>query len=121
MSPARYDEYVLAKDRVRYVGDEVAAVAAVDEETAERAVQLIKDGTFGTPDRIGTMTVNSGGSSSWTVPADAAPGTVFPYFCIFHGAPGGGRARPGRVPHRPEVTGSIPGPPSRQESVNLFM
>jgi len=41
VSPPRYDEYVLAKDMVRYVGDEVAAVAAVDEETAERALQLI--------------------------------------------------------------------------------
>jgi 4-hydroxybenzoyl-CoA reductase alpha subunit len=41
VSPARYDEYVLAKERVRYIGDEVAAVAAVDEETAERAVRLI--------------------------------------------------------------------------------
>jgi putative selenate reductase molybdopterin-binding subunit len=42
VSPARYDEQVLAKERVRYVGDEVAAVAAVDEETAERALQLIE-------------------------------------------------------------------------------
>jgi 4-hydroxybenzoyl-CoA reductase subunit alpha len=42
VSPARYDERVLANDRVRYVGDEVAAVAAVDEETAERALQLIE-------------------------------------------------------------------------------
>lgn len=41
VSPARYDEHVLAKERVRYVGDEVAAVAAVDCETAERAVELI--------------------------------------------------------------------------------
>jgi len=41
VSPARYDEYVLAKDRVRHVGDEVAAVAAVDERTAERAIALI--------------------------------------------------------------------------------
>ncbi|MFQ5415329.1 MAG: xanthine dehydrogenase family protein molybdopterin-binding subunit, partial [Phycisphaerae bacterium] len=41
VSPARYDEYVLAKDKVRHVGDEVAAVAAVDEATAERAVSLI--------------------------------------------------------------------------------
>ncbi|MEW5937287.1 MAG: molybdopterin cofactor-binding domain-containing protein [Candidatus Thermoplasmatota archaeon] len=41
VSPARYDEYVLAKDKVRYVGDEVAAVAAVDDETAQRAVRLI--------------------------------------------------------------------------------
>ncbi len=42
VSPARYDEYVLAKDRVRYIGDEVAAVAAVDEETADRALALIE-------------------------------------------------------------------------------
>jgi 4-hydroxybenzoyl-CoA reductase subunit alpha len=42
VSPARYDERILAADRVRYVGDEVAAVAAVDEETAERAIQLIE-------------------------------------------------------------------------------
>ncbi|MFQ5590253.1 MAG: molybdopterin-dependent oxidoreductase [Phycisphaerae bacterium] len=41
VSPARYDEYVLAKDTVRHVGDEVAAVAAVDERTAERALSLI--------------------------------------------------------------------------------
>jgi 4-hydroxybenzoyl-CoA reductase subunit alpha len=41
VSPARYDERVLATDRVRYVGDEIAAVAAVDEETCARALQLI--------------------------------------------------------------------------------
>ncbi len=41
VSPARYDEHILAKERVRYVGDEVAAVVAVDEETAERAIRLI--------------------------------------------------------------------------------
>jgi 4-hydroxybenzoyl-CoA reductase alpha subunit len=42
VSPARYDEHVLAKERVRHVGDEVAAVVAVDEETAEKALSLIK-------------------------------------------------------------------------------
>jgi len=42
VSPARYDEFVLAKERVRFVGDEIAAVAAVDEATAERAVKLIE-------------------------------------------------------------------------------
>jgi len=41
VSPAREDEQILATDRVRYVGDEIAAVAAVDEETAERALALI--------------------------------------------------------------------------------
>jgi len=41
VSPARYDENILALDRVRYVGDEVAAVAAVDIDTALEAVSLI--------------------------------------------------------------------------------
>lgn len=35
------DKYMLALDRVRFRGDEVAAVAAVDEETAEEAMQMI--------------------------------------------------------------------------------
>jgi len=42
VSPARYDEQVFAVEQVRYVGDEVAAVAAVDRETALEAVELIK-------------------------------------------------------------------------------
>ncbi|MCH7701532.1 MAG: molybdopterin-dependent oxidoreductase, partial [Planctomycetes bacterium] len=41
-SPARYDEHVLAKDKVRHMGDPVAAVAAIDERTAERALSLIE-------------------------------------------------------------------------------
>ncbi len=40
--PASQDETVLCIDRVRYIGDGVAAVAAVDEETAEKACELIK-------------------------------------------------------------------------------
>lgn len=36
------DQYVLANDRVRHVGEEVAAVAAVDEETALEALGLIE-------------------------------------------------------------------------------
>ena len=36
------DELILADDRVRYVGDEVAAVAALDEATAEEALSLIE-------------------------------------------------------------------------------
>ena len=42
VSPARYDEDVLAKDKVRHVGDPVAAVAAIDERTAEQAIALIE-------------------------------------------------------------------------------
>src|SRR5690348_8941566 len=39
--PTTQDEYPFAIDRVRYVGDPVAAVCAVDEETAEAALELI--------------------------------------------------------------------------------
>jgi 4-hydroxybenzoyl-CoA reductase alpha subunit len=42
VSPARYDETLLCHDKVRYVGDEIAAVAAVDLATAQRAVELIE-------------------------------------------------------------------------------
>ena len=42
VSPARYDETIMAVDKVRYVGDEVAGVAAVDLETAQEAVRLIQ-------------------------------------------------------------------------------
>jgi 4-hydroxybenzoyl-CoA reductase alpha subunit len=42
VNPPRYDEHILAKDKVRHVGDEVAAVIAVDEETAKEALGLIR-------------------------------------------------------------------------------
>lgn len=42
VSPARYDETLFAFDKVRYVGDEIAAVAAVDQATAQEALELIK-------------------------------------------------------------------------------
>ncbi len=35
------DQYLLAIDRVRYIGEEVAAVAAIDEDIAEEALDLI--------------------------------------------------------------------------------
>src|SRR5581483_1367196 len=40
--PVGQDEQALCTDKVRYVGDAVAAVAAFDEETAERACELIE-------------------------------------------------------------------------------
>src|SRR3972149_6087882 len=40
--PKRQDQYALAIDKVRFVGDDVAAVAAVDDDTAEEALSLIK-------------------------------------------------------------------------------
>ncbi|MDR3555087.1 MAG: molybdopterin-dependent oxidoreductase [Syntrophobacteraceae bacterium] len=42
VSPARYDETVFCHDRVRHVGDNIAAVAAIDLDTAMEAVSLIK-------------------------------------------------------------------------------
>jgi 4-hydroxybenzoyl-CoA reductase subunit alpha len=39
--PKGYDEYPLAIGKVRYVGDAVAAVAAIDEDIAEEALELI--------------------------------------------------------------------------------
>ena len=36
------DRYTLAVDRARYVGEEVAALAAVDDDTAEEALDLIR-------------------------------------------------------------------------------
>ncbi len=39
--PVGHDETALAVEKVRYVGDNVACVAAVDEATAERALELI--------------------------------------------------------------------------------
>jgi 4-hydroxybenzoyl-CoA reductase subunit alpha len=39
--PVGHDETALAVDKVRYVGDNVACVVAVDETTAEKALELI--------------------------------------------------------------------------------
>lgn len=39
--PYTVDQYPLEFEKVRYIGDEIAAVAAVDEETAEKALSLI--------------------------------------------------------------------------------
>ncbi len=40
--PYTVDQLPLESEKVRYIGDEIAAVAAVDEETAQRALSLIK-------------------------------------------------------------------------------
>jgi len=42
VSPARYDETIFCFDKVRYVGDEIAAVAAIDLDIALEAISLIK-------------------------------------------------------------------------------
>src|SRR6476660_3014658 len=41
--PVSQDEHALCLDKTRFVGDPVAAVAAVDEETAEAALALVDD------------------------------------------------------------------------------
>jgi 4-hydroxybenzoyl-CoA reductase subunit alpha len=40
--PSSQDEETLCREKVRYVGDPIAAVAAVDEETAERACEAVE-------------------------------------------------------------------------------
>ncbi len=40
--PSFADEYLLAMDKVRFIGDPVAAVAAIDEDTAQEALELIR-------------------------------------------------------------------------------
>jgi 4-hydroxybenzoyl-CoA reductase subunit alpha len=42
VSPARYDETLFCREKVRYVGDEIAAVAATDPQTAMEAARLIR-------------------------------------------------------------------------------
>src|ERR1051326_5340593 len=40
--PVGQDEEALCTDKVRYIGDAIAAVAAIDEDTADRALDLIE-------------------------------------------------------------------------------
>jgi 4-hydroxybenzoyl-CoA reductase alpha subunit len=42
VNPPRYDEHILAREKVRHVGDEVAAVIAVDEDRATKGLALIE-------------------------------------------------------------------------------
>jgi 4-hydroxybenzoyl-CoA reductase alpha subunit len=42
VNPPRYDEHILAREKVRHVGDEIAAVIAVSEDLATKALELIE-------------------------------------------------------------------------------
>ena len=42
ISPARWDENIFCVDTVKFVGDKVAAVACIDEDTCYRALAAIK-------------------------------------------------------------------------------
>lgn len=40
--PENADKFILAKGKVRFVGDEIAAIAAIDEDAAEEALDLMR-------------------------------------------------------------------------------
>ncbi len=61
--PIAMNEYPLARDRVRYRGEPVAAVAAVDEETAERALALIRLNVRELPAYFTTETARAPGAT----------------------------------------------------------
>ena len=42
LSPARFDENIFCIEKVRYNGDKIGAICAVDEETVYKALKLIK-------------------------------------------------------------------------------
>jgi 4-hydroxybenzoyl-CoA reductase subunit alpha len=61
--PIAMNEYPLARDRVRYRGEPVAAVAAVDEQTAERALALIRLNVRELPAYFTTETARAPGAT----------------------------------------------------------
>ena len=72
IGPFVRDETVFATDMVRYVGDPVAPVAAVDRETAQAALRLIEI------DANGRLTVWSSNQSVYRVQANVAEGLGLP-------------------------------------------
>jgi len=77
-SPKTRDESPLAVDRVRYIGEAVAAVCAVDEETAEEACGLIEVDYVELP---GVFDAESAMEDGAPQLHDYAPGNVS---CEFH-------------------------------------
>ena len=71
--PDTQDEYPLAVDKVRFIGDEVAAVAAVDMETAREALSLIQVKYEELP---AVFDVDSAGREGAPVLHDYCPGNV---------------------------------------------
>src|SRR5207247_5992471 len=83
------DQYPIAVDKVRYVGDEVAAVAAVDEGTAEEALALIEVAYEELPavfDPVEAMEPNA------PLIHDHKPGNVAVQFKVERGDPDGAMA-----------------------------
>jgi len=71
--PIAQNEYPLARDKVRYRGEPVAAVAAVDEATAEQALQLIK---FNVKELPGYYTAAESRSADAVLLHDDKPGNL---------------------------------------------
>ncbi len=71
--PGTQDEYALAMDKVRFIGDEVAAVAAVDRETAEAAIEEIQVEYEELP---GVFDVAAALAKGAPVVHDASPGNI---------------------------------------------
>ena len=84
------DQFVLAVDKVRYVGDEVAAVAAVDEATAEEALSLIDVEYEELPAVFDPIEAMAPGAP---LIHDDKPGNVAVHFKIVRGDPDAALAR----------------------------
>jgi CO/xanthine dehydrogenase Mo-binding subunit len=86
----RKDQYPLSVDKVRYVGEEVAAVAAIDLDTAREAVQLIEVDWEELPAVLSLDEAMADGAA--LVHADA-PGNVTYHFSLERGDVDAGFAR----------------------------
>ena len=73
VSPARYDETLFCHEKVRHVGDDIAAVAAVDLETALEAVSLIQVEYEALP---AVFTIEEAMAADAPVLHDAYPGNI---------------------------------------------
>jgi 4-hydroxybenzoyl-CoA reductase subunit alpha len=71
--PIAMNEYPLARERVRYRGEPLAAVAAVDAETAQRAIDLIR---FEVRERPGYYTSADARAADAVLIHDNKPGNI---------------------------------------------
>lgn len=78
----RRDAYALAVEKVRYVGDEVAAVAAIDLRTARRAAQLVEVEYEELP---AVLSVDEALAPNAPLVHDDTPGNVAYAFATDHG------------------------------------
>ena len=86
----RKDQPVLASDKVRYVGEEVAAVAAVDVETAREAVLLIE---VDWEELSAVLSIDEALADGAALVHDDAPGNITYHFALERGDVDAGFAR----------------------------